>query len=125
MGGTTRIALLKAWAVQPTPDPSRRRFRGRLLLLAPLALVALAASLVFVSYNARRAFVGDQTICTVTTRSLSYNESLSDAQGTLYTGGDHPQDPSVGDEYVGSSGCNPFETSCVRTIEPLGTRLHC
>jgi hypothetical protein len=111
--------------VEPAPNPPARRLRGRLLLLAPLALVAVAASLVFASYHARRAFVGDRTVCTVTTESLSYDASLSDAEGSLYSGGDHPLDPSVGDEYVGDSGCNPFETSCVRTIEPLGTRLDC
>lgn len=101
------------------------RVRGRLLLRAPLVLVAVATILVFVSYQARRAFVGDQTICTVTTESLNYNESLSDAEGSLYSGGVHPLNPSVGDEYVGHSGCNPFETSCERTIEPLGTRFDC
>lgn len=94
-------------------------------MLAPLALVAVVAGLVFVSYQARRAFVGDQTICTVTTESLSYDESLSDGQGSIYSGDDHPLNPSVGDDYVGYSGCNPFETSCERKIEPLGTRLDC
>ena len=79
----------------------------------------------FVSYQARRAFVGDQTICTVTVESLRYDESLSDGEGSLYSGGDHPESPSIGDEYVGYSGCNPFENSCERTIEPLGTRLDC
>jgi hypothetical protein len=109
----------------PPQKPSARRFRGRLLVLAPLALIAVAASLVFVSYNVRRALIGDQTICTVTTESQRYDESLSDAEGTVYSGGDHPLNPSVGDQYVGYSGCNPAETSCVRTIEPLGTRLDC
>lgn len=94
-------------------------------MLVPLALIASAASLVFVSYQARRAFVGDQTICTVTAESLSYGGSLSDAQGSLYTGEDRPLDPSAGDEYVSSSGCLSFETQCLRTIEPLGTRLDC
>lgn len=77
------------------------------------------------SYQARRAVVGDQVICTVTTESLSYDESLTYTEGSLYSGGDHPLNPSVGDEYVGYSGCNPFETSCERMIEPLGTRLDC
>lgn len=102
-----------------------RRFRGRQLLLAPLALIAVGASLVFVSYQARRAFVGDQTICTVTAESLSYDQSRTAAQGSMYSGGDHPLNPSVGDEYVGYSGCNSFETQCERKIEPLGTRLDC
>jgi hypothetical protein len=94
-------------------------------VLVPLALIAGAACLVFVSYQARRDLLGDQTICTVTTESLRYDESLGDAVGSMYGGGDHPRNPSVGDDYVGYSGCLRFETSCVRTIQPLGTRLDC
>ena len=99
-----------------TAPPSPHR--GRLIILGSLGLVVAALVVIFGSYHARRAFVGDQTICIVTAESLSYD-------GNSYNGGDHPLNPQIGDRYVGSSGCNAFETQCTRQIKPLGTHLVC
>ena len=84
----------------------------------PLAVAVGLIGLLFARYAFGRAFVGDQTVCFVTAESLSL--AIND-----YGGGDHPLDPSVDDMYVGNSGCNTFETQCVRKIEFLGSRLDC
>lgn len=93
--------------------------------VVPLALVVLGALLVFVSYRARVFLSGSpSTVCIVTAESLAYDASSPQEAGTSYSS-DHPTDPEVGDKYDGLSGCLAYETVCLRTVEPFGSRLDC
>lgn len=86
----------------------------------------MVALLFFVSYRARIFLSGSpSTVCIVTPESLAYDANLPPEAGTSYSGGDHPKDPDVGDEYYGHSGCLAYETNCLRTVEPFGSRLDC
>lgn len=107
----------------PSPNPPKsttppRRPRGRLITLGSLGLAVVTLIVVFGSYHARRTLADGQNVCVVTTESLSH-------AGNSYGGGDHPLDPQAGDHYVGTSGCNTFETQCTRQIKILGSRLDC
>lgn len=88
-------------------------------MIALCSVAVVLVALLLLSWGARR-FVGghDELVCVVTDESLA-------TPGNFYDGGDHPLDPAVGDEYLGSSGCNRGELHCVRKVELFGSRTDC
>lgn len=105
--------------VDAPAEPLDRRRRARRAVAALVAVIVIPVVLLFGSYQLRRSLFGDSvTVCIVTAESLR-------TPGNDYSGGDHPLAPQVGDQYVGHSGCNAFETQCQRTTELIGTRLEC
>lgn len=83
-----------------------------------VGVVLIAVLGMFGSLQVRQLLFGDSDqICTVTAESL--------ASPNDYSGGDHPRDPAVGDEYVADSGCNAFERSCIKTRTLFGSNLDC
>ena len=83
------------------------------------SVAVVLTALLLLSWGARRVLGGhDELVCVVTAESLAIS-------GNPYDGGDHPLDPAVGDEYLGSSGCYEGELRCVRKVELFGRRTDC
>ena len=109
-----------------SPPRARVPWHHHPAFVVPVALIAMAALLLFGTYHARIFLTGSpSTVCIVTPESLADDASLPPEAGTSYSGDDHPKDPDVGDEYFATSGCLACETNCVRTVELLGSRLDC
>ncbi len=104
---------------RPDGEPGvRRRHPARVAGLV-LGGIAVAVALFFGQYALRRSISGDDgPVCVVTATSL-------ERSAKWYDGGDHPLDPSDGDQYRTTSGCLVGEVFCYRTVELVGGRMYC